>query len=574
VPDLVSPARRPETSGALTGYTKSGRKYRPPLQSYANTQANDWVTDDLPDLLWPLVEVQRKGDRAAKSIRVAQDSVITALEGSPLLENQGFAFDGRLTSIEAIPIDARRTVLEAFKKHSRFRHLIGPNTVGVLQLYPSAPGRWLLVDPWLDEEGIPDEEESKNILREAIAITVQDRHLNAVVKSPTLSWRILRGTVSFSDSEMVEGLAGWPTVEPTRDHGDAFILSSFLVMKQPQMDRPEGVEAETERLAWAQEFWNSNWRLAPCISPYEGGDDPVEAPSEPFATGAAVGARTKEAAESPVEPAVMAEVNADAWSDAATADEPEAEPRETVGQLRDRLVSELDDVYGAFMVRAFDPELPVDLYDPVRHEVVCGLVKRIFHLGLKLLMNPSLWGADSACGFMRAHAETEICLTWMGKQPGDSGFTKYKDYGLGRRILMRRHMEKMVADMPEEARADLGHILKLFESKTGGDWAEQFQDVSIETTFAGISLRKMAEEADLIGRYNHVFQSASGVLHGEWWAIEDYEMTHCLEPLHRWHQIPSIGENVDVSIGFGQYLVMIVGQTAELGMALLERAEP
>ena len=56
---------------------------------------------------------------------------------------------------------------------------------------------------------------------------------------------------------------------------------------------------------------------------------------------------------------------------------------------------------------------------------------------------------------------------------------------------------------------------------------EEFQDVSLEATFSGISMRQMADEAAMLDVYNLVYQPTSGVVHGEWWAIEDYAMQRC-----------------------------------------------
>jgi hypothetical protein len=75
---------------------------------------------------------------------------------------------------------------------------------------------------------------------------------------------------------------------------------------------------------------------------------------------------------------------------------------------------------------------------------------------------------------------------------------------------------------------------------TGGEWSEQFQEVSVDSTFAGVSVRQMAEEADLLDEYRHAYQPASGISHGEWWAVEDYAMQRCASPLHFFHQVPAL----------------------------------
>ena len=49
----------------------------------------------------------------------------------------------------------------------------------------------------------------------------------------------------------------------------------------------------------------------------------------------------------------------------------------------------------------------------------------------------------------------------------------------------------------------------------------------------------MAEEVGELDSYTHLFQISSGVTDGEWWSIEDYALQRCVNPLHRFHLVPS-----------------------------------
>ncbi|MDH3397391.1 MAG: hypothetical protein OEM81_06095, partial [Acidimicrobiia bacterium] len=61
----------------------------------------------------------------------------------------------------------------------------------------------------------------------------------------------------------------------------------------------------------------------------------------------------------------------------------------------------------------------------------------------------------------------------------------------------------------------------MVETHIGGEWAEEFQELSVESTFSGKNLRTMAKEIDEPDSYNNLFQNLSGVTHGEWWAVEN-----------------------------------------------------
>src|SRR5665213_4249765 len=94
--------------------------------------------------------------------------------------------------------------------------------------------------------------------------------------------------------------------------------------------------------------------------------------------------------------------------------------------------------------------------------------------------------------------------------------------------------------MGDTAPTEISELAKYVKERAGGDIGDEFQAVSIETTFSGLTMRKMAEQAGMTEVYNHIYQSASGVVHGEWWAIEDYAMQRCMNPLHLMHNIPSL----------------------------------
>ncbi len=521
---------RPETSGSLAGYFKRGRRYLPELLAYENLKANDWIRDDLPDLLWPLVEVVVHGEGGARILSDAQSLVLEVLS-SELPDEEMPCFDGRLTSIEAVPAILREGVVSAFAASKVAERLVGPEIVGVLSLYEGTPGRWLLVDPWTNRLGAVSRDDAVDILREGIVMTIADRHANALVKSPTLAWLILRGRLSLHDPRSVRALKGYPLDEETRGEADAFILSSFLGFKS--IDLAQDPELAVNQSRWASSFWNANWKLTRCLVVDRGGG--AISASE-HSTEVAMGLPDEE-------------------------------------ELH-RLRSELETVLAEFLDSAFDPNRHVDLYQPARHEVVCGLVARAFRLVGAALTVPEQWSADYASWLMRTIAETEITIRWMAQQEHESGFERYVVYGQGRRVLMRRIIEQAASSLPPAAAMDAVGMVSTLAERSGGEWHEQFLEVSTETTFAGISLRAMAEETRTLDLYRHVFQNSSGVVHGEWWAIEDYDMDRCQEPLHRFHMIPAQGPKVDPTPAFGRHIVERFESLAELCTQVLDSVPP
>jgi hypothetical protein len=97
-----------------------------------------------------------------------------------------------------------------------------------------------------------------------------------------------------------------------------------------------------------------------------------------------------------------------------------------------------------------------------------------------------------------------------------------------------------LVDNFEQPPAFLVEALEHETKKLGGDWGEALINVSVAGTFAGLTVRDMAEQVALGDEYRQIYQPASGVTHGEWWSIEDDAMVRCMNPLHRFHLIASL----------------------------------
>lgn len=53
-----------ERSGPLAGHVRKGRVYKSPLAATGLLHVGNWVRDDLPDLLWPLLVLSDLGTAA------------------------------------------------------------------------------------------------------------------------------------------------------------------------------------------------------------------------------------------------------------------------------------------------------------------------------------------------------------------------------------------------------------------------------------------------------------------------------------------------------------------------------
>ena len=124
-----------ERSGPLSGHVRKGRRYLSPLAATGVVNMGDWVRDDLPDLLWPVLALAEFGSSGAIRFVRWQKSVQGDLAGRVDPQVLAGGLDGRLTRldrlVEAFP-EAQGAVRDRAVEHD-----ILPTCVArVLASYP------------------------------------------------------------------------------------------------------------------------------------------------------------------------------------------------------------------------------------------------------------------------------------------------------------------------------------------------------------------------------------------------------------------------------------------------------
>lgn len=373
--------------------------------------------------------------------------------------------------------------------------LVPPQLVAALRLYEAPiPGSWLLIDPWTDVGVDVDPDEALQFLVRAIARMVGDPHAEALVKFLETTWLVF--TREFTaDEELINVLKTYPGVEADWPKADTYIRAGWNARKAALSANDP--QLEDLRAQWAKSFWRQNMGHSICVREGDLGDE-------------------SESSAAPGDQGHSAD-------DARVAEE--------VGHA-------VLTLFNRFLEQATSGAAAPDLWDPAKHEVVSGLVARAVRAVVAVLRSPDLWSDEHGAWVIRLLTETEIILAWLAMQPEEI-YRKYQDFGHGKRKLIRRHMQEL-ADRMDDTPVELRKALAHYEKRLGGDWGEEFINVSVGATFADTTVRQMADESGMIVEYNKIYQPASGVTHGEWWAIEDNVMERCMNPLHRFHWIPRL----------------------------------
>jgi len=81
--DPVTVPSSNETTGPLAGHVRKGRTYRSPLAATGVLTIGDWVRDDLPDLLWPVLTLSELGTAEASDSHAGRRPFRMTSQGRP-----------------------------------------------------------------------------------------------------------------------------------------------------------------------------------------------------------------------------------------------------------------------------------------------------------------------------------------------------------------------------------------------------------------------------------------------------------------------------------------------------------
>lgn len=498
----------------MAGHVRQGRRHLPPLAATGALRIADWVRDDLPDLLWPaLVLAHRNTDAAHDFVRwqaAVQHDFQDEVEAKTLAES----LDGRLTSLDRLVGSLPGAEIRVKQRAVEFELLPDP-VASVLGTYPERPALWLVNGSVRHPS--PDD---IDLLAKALLGAIRDGHREAVIKCLGIWSAVQAGTFS-SDAATIDLLKHYPNDPATRSQADSVVRASWGASKGALLHVDE--TRFDPSIKWAKVFWGINSMTTRCVRHRD----------------------TDGAAEDMATPANSAnsEVN---------------EPP-THGEHLQQLAMDLVASY----VQALETA-PSRLYDQERQEVHAGLVSRVGREVITVLGCPDLWCVEHGSHVTRAIVEARIYLQWMAMQDA-SIYGQFQEYGLGKAKLYARIFD----EVPDEARIPgFDEAIEELERLSHNDDVIDHRIVDTGDSFAGKSIRAMAEECGLLDFYRHAYYISSGVTHSEWWSVETHAMERCLNVLHRCHLIPSLslssGRNVPLARSWVDQLYALIWRSLDL----------
>ena len=427
--------------------------------------------------------------------------------------------DGGLIAFESVATEAREPIVEGLRSRGLAKAAAPDGFVHAMRMYPGAPGTWLT------EVSAPgdlhvDPAEAERYLAQAVAAIFDGRSPGATaVKTSVFRQFITSGRLKFARNTVPEDeLRRYPNAVTPEERGmvESFIRASFGALA--------GIDEEdaARRGTWATRFWQSNWSLFVCR-------------------------------RAGPEPATDAEAKKDA--------------EERVSPELDEIGERIGTIWEQFLQAAItsDP----GLYDPSRHEVLSGLAARGIRMAFVVATDPALWSGEFGASMLRSVAEIQIILAWLGSAAGDDPeiYGRFKDFGRGHLKLAKLHAED-IADR-DVSQPFWDDLLETLDEEVNQETLEEFQDISLEGTFSGIDMRKMAIAAGAEDLYRLAYAPLSAIAHSEWPMLIRYSMEPCVNPLHAFHWLPRQDLHPALRPMAGEAAVVMAGQLLQTYQALV-----
>jgi Family of unknown function (DUF5677) len=489
-------ARRRRTQTPISGHKRDRKKLVTPMNALPNMRPTDWVADLLPELLW-VAAMLREYDEP-----VAAWNVLEALE--PFVD-EPWALDGHMSAFALVPEDRRPEALEALDERGVPAL---PDSFGhALSLYPDCPAAWLYAR-W-STRNTPDIDHGIGYLKGLVADNFAWRtepatRLRLVTIGRLVHHSRIRVSPDWLETSYIPRYPGGLTDDERR------AAESEIRAMYGALHAASDMHEDTE---WSRYFWRQSYRVSVCELPGSqlvAADDPeTDTSDEPGPT------------------------IADLWT--------------TFRDAAEALTRELADA---------QQRVEIDLYAPEATEVKLGLASRQVRLLRVLLSDPHLWAAANGAHILRALVDTLITTSWLLLKNESELYLRFRTFGLGRLKLFKLHFEDYF-DQHENPSQEQLEFVESLDEEVNFELLEMFTDIDLGGNFSGVSIRDMAKEAGIDQYYNLGYQPYSSEAHGDWVSLRRSDLTHCRNPLHRFHRLarfnaePSPGsfEMIDAAIG-------------------------
>lgn len=178
-------------------------------------------------------------------------------------------------------------------------------------------------------------------------------------------------------------------------------------------------------------------------------------------------------------------------------------------------IEEAADEYAQRLVDEFEQRVQswnLNFDDEEKFTVCAGLLCRQVTLSICVARDTSLWNWDLGMMIIRLMASVHIDLAWIALNAQERA-KRFIEYGAGQGLLDLEH-KRLFA---EKGDVD-SDSLELAENWLASQRKEMFTEVNL-ASWSGLSVSKMAEEANCIDVYEGFYVMACSPLHSTWFHL-------------------------------------------------------
>lgn len=407
---------------------------------------------------------------------------------------------GVLSSFDIVPADMRETVLREMPAPIK---AIFAEWSGVGSLYPNMPGNWLFLSDELPKTPHPVEE-SLGLLKSMILQLFNGKESAATMaRAAALSRMMTHRKIVFSSKVTItiKSLAGYPQEnEDERRLAESTIralMAGILTNSQQNIGD------------WAKYFWRHNFKISACDAP----------------------------------PSKKADIqDSTEGSKGSENDYFDANRKYRIAQSEkiDSAVS----------------QIIVDIYDPLRQQVLFGIIARQFRLLFAVLENLSNWADDVGSHLVRGMFENLLNMSYLESNP--TLYERYVEYGVGQLKLYKLHLQDMEESLESDDIGLTDYIDQLEMAINDEIWEENLP-INL-SSWSGKAVREMAMEVGLEEQYRMIYQPYSIDVHGTWMSLVRWNLKRCWNPLHGFHYLPDF-DHPEISFTVVDVAIDIFEQT-------------
>jgi len=200
----------------------------------------------------------------------------------------------------------------------------------------------------------------------------------------------------------------------------------------------------------------------------------------------------------------------------------------------------------------------IDLAQPLKDEILGGLIARQARLATVITTDPNSWAVDIGRILLRCMVDTHITLVWLAFKGTEEDVQQFFQYGLGQEKLLLEHLSSRL-DERDPKLASLREEVEGMRTWINSQIITDFLPVNVGS-WTKKSTREMAEETNCLDMYNLGYSPFSSTVHGMWNTISRVNLTYCTNPLHRFHGVPSL-EDPPMYLGIIEYALQVMDES-------------